>query len=256
MLHDKYSHTHIRVRGASDTDRERIERTLHHILSFWRTEQGPSREPQQPVVGLKLHLGCGEVYLEGYVNIDFPSERHTVQTKTKADVYADIRDLSYPASSVAEVRSHHVFEHFDRGTALRLLVDWYEWLRPDGSLIIETPDFERCVRTWLRSRDEALRMRLLRHVFGSHEADWAVHRDGWYQAKFDLYLRSLGFVHVTYSHTEYRGLHNITVLAHKGPQLKTRDELLNSAEQLLRLSVVDSSDSEMRMLDRWMQIVA
>lgn len=62
---------------------------------------------------LKLHLGCGEVYLDGYRNIDYPPSEHTVQTQTKVDEYADIlRELVYPRASIEEVRLHHVFEHF------------------------------------------------------------------------------------------------------------------------------------------------
>src|SRR4051812_1479624 len=123
---------------------------------------------------LRLHLGCGERHLDGYVNIDYPPSEHTVQTATAADELADITRLEYPAGSVAEIRLHHVFEHFDRPTALRLLADWRGWLAPGGELTIETPDFERCARAFARrTTTEKRREVLLRHMFGSHEAAWA-----------------------------------------------------------------------------------
>ena len=87
---------------------------------------------------MKLHLGCGERYLEGYINIDYPPEQHTVQQNTKVDHYADITKLNYPENSIDEVRLHHVFEHFDRATALALLCNWHTWLKPGGKLLIET----------------------------------------------------------------------------------------------------------------------
>ncbi len=72
---------------------------------------------------LKLHLGCGEKYLEGYVNIDFPQSEHSVLTP-KVDMYHDIRTLQYPDNSVDEIQSHHLFEHFSRTDALKLLFRW------------------------------------------------------------------------------------------------------------------------------------
>ena len=98
----------------------------------------------------RLHLGCGERYLEGYVNIDYPLDQHSVQISSPADLHADITELSYEPATVAEVRLHHVFEHFDRVTALRLLIDWYAWLEEGGLLLIETPDFEASVRRFLK----------------------------------------------------------------------------------------------------------
>lgn len=96
----------------------------------------------------KLHLGCGENYLQGYHNIDFPSTSHTVQTNTVVDEYADILELYYSVSSMAEVRLHHVFKHFfTRPASLALLASWWSSrLAKDGILRIEVPGFDRCAR--------------------------------------------------------------------------------------------------------------
>src|SRR5688572_678533 len=116
---------------------------------------------------LRLHLGCGEQYLDGYVNIDFPPSEHSVQLSSPADELADITRLTYARGSVDEVRLHHVFEHFDRPTALRLLIDWRLWLADGGRLTIETPDFEACARAFTRRLRIRRRGVLARHVFGS-----------------------------------------------------------------------------------------
>jgi glycosyltransferase involved in cell wall biosynthesis len=202
--------------------------------------------------GLKLNLGCGEHHLPGYTNIDFPPEYHTVQRALRPDVCADIRELTYPSGSVEEIRMHHVFEHFDRGTAVRLLIEWYEWLKVGGRLVIETPDFERCAQAFVSGCKEADRSKVLRHIFGSHEAPWAAHFDGWYRAKLELFLGSLGYRGLVFSASDWRGTHNITVTARKLEPLTTRDAQVQAGEELLRLSLVDNSDSEERMIRLWM----
>jgi len=143
-------------------------------------------------VELKLHLGCGEKYLEGYVNIDYPPEEHTVMS-VKADVYQDIRTLNYKENSVDEVRSHHLFEHFSRAEALELLVRWRGWLKPGGRMLIETPDFEESIRAYLYANTRKRKMELGRHIFGSQEAGWAYHYDFWDKQKFKFVLGKMGF---------------------------------------------------------------
>lgn len=204
---------------------------------------------------MRLHLGCGERYLRGYVNIDFPPGEHTLQTASPADVHADITRLAYPAGSVDEIRLHHVFEHFDRPTALRLLIDWYEWLKEGGALIVETPDLEECARRFSSRRRRRERFLVVRHLFGSHEARWAVHADGWYEEKFRLVLGSLGFGELSFERSSWRGTHNITVSARKIAPIRSTEQLLTTAEDLLRLSLVDDSDSERRLHEVWTRAV-
>lgn len=143
---------------------------------------------QKPI---KLHLGCQEKYLEGYVNIDLPQEAHTVE-KAKVDVEADVRILSYEMETVDEVRSEHLLEHFSRQEALLLLARWHKWLKIGGVLHVETPDFEESAKKFLNgSLDD--QFMFARHIFGSHEAEWAYHKDFWSESKFCYVLRELGY---------------------------------------------------------------
>ncbi|MEK7212441.1 MAG: hypothetical protein AAB686_02080 [Patescibacteria group bacterium] len=144
-----------------------------------------------PEKDIKLHLGCGERYLDGYVNIDFPLSEHTL-LRPRVDKYADFRTLQYPSASVVEIRAHHVFEHFNRVEALGLLLQWRRWLKPGGVLHLETPDFGRCAWYYVLSGRKT-RMEIGRHVFGSQEAPWALHKDFWDKKKFLFVLGALGF---------------------------------------------------------------
>ncbi|MCX7909760.1 MAG: hypothetical protein N2560_09655 [Ignavibacteria bacterium] len=140
---------------------------------------------------MKIHLGCGNKYLDGYLNIDLPQDEHTVM-EVKADLYADIRTLDFPENSIEEIRLHHLFEHFTRAEALKLLVKWRKWLKVGGVLHIQTPDFSRCLIKYLFAPMK-FRMQLGRHIFGSQEARWAYHLDFWDKKKFKFILKRLGF---------------------------------------------------------------
>lgn len=201
---------------------------------------------------IRLHLGCGEIYLEGYVNVDFPPAEHTVQSRDVADLHADLTTLSYERGTVAEVRLHHVFEHFPRDTALRLLIDWYAWLADDGKLVIETPDFERCCKEFLKRRKRSQQALLLRHIFGSQEAPWAIHRDGWYEEKYRRVLGSLGFDRLEVERSSWRGTFNITVSAYKRAPTRTYEEQRVAVEAILSEALVDDSESEQRLLRVWL----
>lgn len=205
----------------------------------------------KPGTPLRLHLGCGERRLEGYINIDLPPAAHSVQTASGADVYIDITQLILPEHSVDEIRLHHVFEHFERPLALAQLIRWHEWLKINGLLIIETPDFEATVVDFLKaSSDFEVKQALLRHLFGSHEARWAVHRDGWYEGKFEYILQCFGFRLLRCEKTDWKMTRNIIVTACKERDI-ARDTLLSVADQILSASCVDESPSERKMLATW-----
>lgn len=214
-----------------------------------RLQQARLWQPGQP---LRLHLGCGERRFDGYVNVDFPPAEHTVQASVAADIFADILTLDLPAGSVDEVRLHHVFEHFDRPTALALLCRWHRWLRPAGRLTLETPDADASARLLADPcPSHAQKQVVLRHLFGSHEAAWAVHYDGWYPAKFQRVLGALGFGEVQCELGEWQMTRNVTASAVKIAE-RTPAEQTAAAAELLRDSLVDHSASEQKLHAIWM----
>jgi len=210
-------------------------------LGLWK-ENGPNR----------LHLGCGEQYLQGYINIDYPSSQHTVQHKVVADVFADIRSIVLPEKCVDEIRLHHVFEHFDRSSALAQLIRWHEWLKINGTIHIETPDTMGCAKILVSDTDYATKQAVMRHAFGSQEAHWAYHLDGWYQEKFQKVLSLMGF-NVEFKVWNWDSppyLPNIDVYATKERHLK-RYELLAAADLVLADSKVRDVPSERKMWVEW-----
>lgn len=200
---------------------------------------------------LKLHLGCGEVNLPDYLNIDFPPTQHTVQVSQAAQVFADITQLRFASGQIAEVRLHHVFEHFDRPTALALLAAWQQWLAPDGIITIETPDFNASAQLMF-SPELSLQQKqsVLRHLFGSHEASWAVHYDGWYEEKYRWILTELGYEVVKVEHSKWQLTRNVTVVARKQAKF-TPGEVSQRAKKLLRAFMVDDALSEQRLWQQW-----
>jgi hypothetical protein len=213
------------------------------------------RTSLRPRSGARLHLGCGDVHLRGYLNVDFPPELGVASGTSRPDVEADILSLDSPPGGLAEVRLHHVFEHFERAVALALLVKWYEWLQPGGVLTIETPDFERCVDSFATSPAEEQTL-VLRHIFGSQEAPWARHADGWSERRFRDILTRLGFEIIRADRTwsdEHRLLANVVVRALKADPVRTRNSRTAAALAILRESMNGQNSTEERLADRWVQ---
>ncbi len=199
---------------------------------------------------LRLHLGCGGKYFKGYINIDYPPSYSTVQLKhRKVDFYCDITKLKLKNSSVDEIRLHHVFEHFTYPESLSLLVKWNKVLKSNGKLVIETPDIKTCFKELFLQKDFKKQAQILRHIFGSHEASWAIHKDGWYEEKYKFILNRLGFKINRIDFTEYKSTRNITVTANKKESFSDA-EFNKRIKEILSFYLID--ECETKLLNEWM----
>ena len=210
------------------------------------------KEFKRKDLAMKLHLGCGQVYLEGYVNIDYPLTEHTVQQTSVADKFADLTTLRYKAGSVDEVRMHHVFEHFQRTVVSAMLASWHSWLKPGGIVHLEMPDFDETARIVLdRKASDRDRKVAIRHIFGSNEAPWAVHYDGWSESRLSELFKTFGFKVDKIEHTAYMATRNIAIIGHKSTKTPSKPEAIKIAREYLHGFNVDDSETENRILSIW-----
>lgn len=200
----------------------------------------------------KLHLGCGQRYLDGYINIDFPLSEHSVQLESVADEHHDITELHYQKNSIAEVRLHHVFEHFERPMACALVASWNSWLMENGTLHIEVPDFEKTAKAALsRFKNTNQKKVAIRHLFGSHEAEWAVHAEGYSRWLLGDLLETFGFKIVKILTNSWRGTYNIELIAQKEKDI-AYEQCDDMAAKYLEGFLLD--ESEKPMLDIWLRL--
>ena len=202
---------------------------------------------------LRLHLGCGQYYLDGYLNIDFPLSEHTLQQESVADEYHDVSHLRYPAESVDEVRLHHVFEHFPRPQAAAFVASWHSWLKRGGILRIEVPDFDATAALILDPEIPTRDRRVaVRHLFGSNEAPWATHYDGWSESRLRELVDFFGFECREITRNAYLATRNVEIIATRGRAQATKDGALDVARAYLRAFTLDESEFETHLLEIWL----
>lgn len=95
---------------------------------------------------LKLHIGCGDKKLAGYVNIDIvPTEGTDVVMNVARELF------SIPSNIAAEIRLESVFEHFYRYQQDKILREFQRILKSNGKLIIKwLPDFDAVIQAYLK----------------------------------------------------------------------------------------------------------
>lgn len=95
---------------------------------------------------MKLHLGCGDKKLDGFINVDI---RETVG----CDIIDDISRLStFNNNSAKMIYCCHVLEHFGRNDFKKVLKRWNEILVPGGILRLSVPDLEQVFKQYVNNK--------------------------------------------------------------------------------------------------------
>ena len=101
---------------------------------------------------VKLHLGCGEKYIPGFIHIDRRAFSHI-------DYIMDVDNLfEFNEQSVDMIYASHILEHFGRHEVIDVLKEWYRVLVYKGILRIAVPDFEAICRAYRTFEDMNLIM--------------------------------------------------------------------------------------------------
>lgn len=155
---------------------------------------------------MRLHVGCGSVYLREWINVDLPLPtvflakekpelverfattedkyyaRHEDKTPetlaggavtkdTCCDVFGSFGFLPARAGTVAEILSRQVFEHLDRREAKDGLQECWRVLKRGGFFRVDIPDADQTLKEYRETGHPLLARHLFgprRDVFGSH----------------------------------------------------------------------------------------
>src|SRR5712691_10133775 len=114
----------------------RVFRSLQ--TSFRRVAKKLNR-PSLPVNAdgrVMIYLGCGEINMPGYINVDMLPLPHVhyVSSVSKLPMFSDkCADLLY---------SCHVLEHVPRRDVMKTLAEWRRIVKKGGIVRISVPDFD------------------------------------------------------------------------------------------------------------------
>lgn len=174
---------------------------------------------------MRLHVGCGSVYLDGWLNLDVRTPKTFLaadrpdlveKRKTSEDKYygrhsdksietmrAGPLDQEYvcdaygsfdsiPAGywEVEEVLARHSFEHLSIGEAHRALDSIDEIMKPGGVLRLDVPDHEGTLKAYRESGDEFY----VRHLLGPRRNEFGFHLMSYTRDRLKALVEDHGFL--------------------------------------------------------------
>lgn len=135
---------------------------------------------------MKLHLGCGKKYIEGYKHVDLQDLPHI-------DYQTSVDKLDFAAdNSIQVIYASHVLEHFGRHEYTAVLKEWYRVLQPNGILRIAVPSFDAVVEYYTQN-DDNLELLLGFLVGGQKAGEYDYHHMVFDQKLLTKVLKEIGF---------------------------------------------------------------
>jgi ubiquinone/menaquinone biosynthesis C-methylase UbiE len=132
---------------------------------------------------MKLHLGCGNDYLKGWVNVDLYAK--------EADIIADVLHLPFEDNSADAILAQHVIEHFHYYNSFKLFKEWYRVLKPGGWLIVECPDLKKVTKAFLEKTIPFDAMYVC--LYGEPWKPGQTHYYAWFTEQLIWALKGVGF---------------------------------------------------------------
>ncbi len=119
--------------------------------------------------GIRLHLGSGNVNLQGWINIDArkDSHIHIIEKDFKLETFAD--------NSISEIYLCHVIEHFTFEEINKLMDIFKRKLMKKGILRVSVPDFDSVIKIYQLSSNNIEKVQPIllggqEHIYNFHKS--------------------------------------------------------------------------------------
>jgi predicted SAM-dependent methyltransferase len=168
---------------------------------------------------VKLHLGNGTVYLDGWVNVDMAGKlakdypeiaehnKTTVENYYKfpfrgnkdnnvTDIIMDVRKLDFPDDHADEILCVNLVDHMKKEDFLKTLHEWKRVLAPGGTLIIDVDDRRKQAEILTSAETNEEIEWALRLIYCDHAAEGRTHWWGYTPEYLKQILENAGFSHV------------------------------------------------------------
>lgn len=189
-----------------------------------------------------MHLGCGPVYLEGWINADIHQEGYSYLASERKDLleynkttidnyykypwgkrggdfvvvdqYLDLSRAPYllEDNSVDKILIVGTFEHFSRGEGEVLLKEWYRILKKDGELLIDVPDLIGTFRLLENAKNTEEMDWAIRLIYGSQKNKFSFHKWGYTFDTISKLCKSIGFI----------GIETVDLIKHDYPMFMVK----------------------------------
>lgn len=125
----------------------------------------------------KLHIGCGDVRMPNYLNVDFRATKAT-------DIIHDCANLDiFPSCTFSVIFASAFFEHLYRKQNIAFLKSALRILKPEGKIVIVgIPDFKRVAQAYLKREEGIVSEKFdLYNVYRYTHGDPEQYPDWWLQ---------------------------------------------------------------------------
>ena len=95
---------------------------------------------------MKLNVGCGTDYRDGFINIDGSKSLRKVDKNI--DISTQKLTDYFEPNSVSFILANDIIEHHFHWEAVRILKEFYALLSPGGKVEIRVPDVQYIINSW------------------------------------------------------------------------------------------------------------
>ena len=135
--------------------------------------------------GIKIHIGPGDINLQGWINIDARhfSHIHIVSNNINLDEFTD--------NSISEIYLCHVLEHVSFDDAKKFLSKMYLKLHSNGILRISVPSFDSIIKIY---ENNSSNLDLVKYaLMGGQDYEYNFHKSIYNKSELEMILTSSGF---------------------------------------------------------------